>query len=75
MTDKERRTRAVADFIDPPFVRCVTRKVPWATEQAAQREADRLNAKSDGYGINYPFKCSSCGKWHNGRPYKGKTVH
>lgn len=57
------------------YVHCVTRKVPRASEQDAQREADRLNASPDGYGRNYPYKCTKCDNWHVGRPHKGKTVN
>jgi len=70
------RSRAIADFYAPPkYARCPSRKVPWQSEAEAQREADRLNADPDGWGKNYPYRCDDCGRWHNGRPHKGKSVH
>lgn len=59
----------------PLYLRCGSRKVPRATRTEAQREADRLNANPDGWGKNYPYKCSECGNWHVGRPHKGKMVN
>ena len=71
-----RREKAIAAFNAPPkYPRCPMRKVPWQSQDEAQAESDRLNAKPDGWGKNYPFHCDQCGKWHTGRPHKGKTVH
>jgi hypothetical protein len=51
------------------------RKVPQKSQEEAQKEADRFNANPDGWGKNYPYLCDECGRWHVGRPHKGKTVH
>lgn len=70
------REKAIANFLRGPlFVACPMRKAPHWTREEAQREADRLNATPDGYGVGYPFECPHCSRWHVGRPHKGKTLH
>lgn len=56
------------------YARCPSRKVPHGSKAEAQSYADRLNAKADGFGVNYPYECPTCSQWHIGRPHKGKTL-
>lgn len=69
--DMVERDRALEGFNKPV---CGCRKVPHGSRESAQKAADRLNATPDGWGRNYPFQCAE-GRWHVGRPHKGKTVH
>lgn len=69
------RSAAIKAFNTPPLnMLCPMRKAPWRTQAEALKEADRLNMRPDGWGKVFPFLCHECGRWHNGRPHKGKTL-
>jgi hypothetical protein len=55
------------------YLLCPSRKRPYACKEEAQEAADETNKTPDGYGMNYPYSCASCGQWHIGRPHKGKS--
>jgi len=46
---------------------CATRKFPHPSREAAQHEADRLNAKTTTDGRIVVYQCRRCEHWHVGR--------
>lgn len=68
---------AIVDLIQHAAVKgeCKTGKKGYPTEEAARKNADRMNADKrrrvpggrDG-AMAQSYCCWYCGKWHNGRP-------